>query len=64
MGDHPLQGRCLHTEQHKHRINTHGHPCLEWDTNPIPVVELAKMVREATVIGSFCVVTGFSFLSV
>jgi hypothetical protein len=23
-----------HTEQHKHRINAHRHPCLEWDSNP------------------------------
>jgi hypothetical protein len=28
----PSQGRCLHTGQHK--INAHGHPCLEWDSNP------------------------------
>jgi hypothetical protein len=28
------QGRHLQTEQHKHRINTHRHPCLEWDSNP------------------------------
>jgi hypothetical protein len=28
------QGRYLHTEQHKHRINAHRHPCLEWDLNP------------------------------
>jgi hypothetical protein len=27
------QGRYLHTEQHKHRINAHRHPCLEWDSN-------------------------------
>jgi hypothetical protein len=30
----PPQGRCLHTWQHKHRINAHRHPCLEWDSNP------------------------------
>jgi hypothetical protein len=30
----PSQGRYLHTEQHKHRINAHRHPCLEWDSNP------------------------------
>jgi hypothetical protein len=29
-----LQGCYLHTEQHKHRINAHRHPCLEWDSNP------------------------------
>jgi hypothetical protein len=28
------QGRYLITEQHKHRMNAHRHPCLEWDTNP------------------------------
>jgi hypothetical protein len=27
-------GRYLHTEQHKHRINAHRHPCHEWDSNP------------------------------
>jgi hypothetical protein len=30
----PSQGRYLHTEQHKHRINAHRHSCLEWDSNP------------------------------
>jgi hypothetical protein len=25
------QGFYLHTGQHKHRINGHRHPCLEWD---------------------------------
>jgi hypothetical protein len=30
----PSQGRYLHTGQHKHRINAHRHPCLEWDSNP------------------------------
>jgi hypothetical protein len=28
------QGRCLHTQQHKHRINAHRHPCLELDSSP------------------------------
>jgi hypothetical protein len=28
------QGRYLHTEQHKHRINAHKHQCFEWDWNP------------------------------
>jgi hypothetical protein len=28
------QGRCLHTEQHKHRINAHRHQCLDWVSNP------------------------------
>jgi hypothetical protein len=30
----PSQGPYLHTEQHKHRINSHRHLCLEWDSNP------------------------------
>jgi hypothetical protein len=30
------QDRYLHTEQHKHRIRTHRHPCLEWNSNPRP----------------------------
>jgi hypothetical protein len=30
----PSQGRYLYTEQHKHRINAHRHPYLEWDSNP------------------------------
>jgi hypothetical protein len=30
----PTQGRYLHTGEHKHRINAHRHPCLEWDSNP------------------------------
>jgi hypothetical protein len=33
-GISPPQGRYLHAEQHKHRINVHRHPCLEWDSNP------------------------------
>jgi hypothetical protein len=32
-GISPSQGRYLHTEQHKHGINAHRHPCLEWDSN-------------------------------
>jgi hypothetical protein len=28
-----LQDCYLHTEQHKHRINAHRHPCLEWHSN-------------------------------
>jgi hypothetical protein len=31
QGISPSQGRYLHTEQHKHRVNAHIHPCLEWD---------------------------------
>jgi hypothetical protein len=33
-GISPSQGRYPHTEEHKHRINSHRHPCLEWDSNP------------------------------
>jgi hypothetical protein len=33
-GISPSQGRYLHTEQHKHRINAHRHACLKWDSNP------------------------------
>jgi hypothetical protein len=33
-GVSPWQGHYLHTEQHKHRINAHIYPCLEWDSNP------------------------------
>jgi hypothetical protein len=32
----PSLGRYLHTEQHKHRINAHRHPCLEQYSNPRP----------------------------
>jgi hypothetical protein len=34
LGISPSQDRYLHTEKHKHRINTHRHPCLMWDSNP------------------------------
>jgi hypothetical protein len=34
QGISPSQGCYLHTEQHKHRITAHRHPCLEWDSNP------------------------------
>jgi hypothetical protein len=55
-GISPSQGRYLHTEQHKHRINSHRHPWVEWDSNSrFPVFELAKTVHDsdlaATVIG-------------
>jgi hypothetical protein len=33
-GISPSQGRYLHTEEHKHRINVDGHLCLDWDSNP------------------------------
>jgi hypothetical protein len=32
-GISPSQGRFLHTDQHKHRINAFRHPCFEWDSN-------------------------------
>jgi hypothetical protein len=35
-GDQPLQDLYLYTEQHKHRMNGHIHPCLEWDSNQRP----------------------------
>jgi hypothetical protein len=54
QGISPSQGRYLHTEQHKRRINAHRHPCLQWDSNPVFV--LAKTARaldhSATVIGT------------
>jgi hypothetical protein len=28
------QGRYIHTEQHKHRINAHGYPWFDLDSNP------------------------------
>jgi hypothetical protein len=31
-GISPSQGPYLHREQHRHRINAHRHPCLEWDS--------------------------------
>jgi hypothetical protein len=37
-GISPPQGRYLHTEQHKHRINAHKHPCLERDSNLLPSI--------------------------
>jgi hypothetical protein len=35
-GISPLQGLYLCTKEHKHRINAHRHPCLEWDLNSRP----------------------------
>jgi hypothetical protein len=29
----PSQGRYLHTEEHKQRINAHRQPCFKWDWN-------------------------------
>jgi hypothetical protein len=28
------QGRYLHAGQHKHRMNAHRRPCVQWDLNP------------------------------
>jgi hypothetical protein len=33
-GIRPSRGSHLHTGQHKHRINSHRHPFLEWYSNP------------------------------
>jgi hypothetical protein len=33
-GDQPVASRYLHIGHHKHRINPHRHPGLEWDSNP------------------------------
>jgi hypothetical protein len=33
-GISPSQGRYLHTEQHKNRVNPHRHSCFDWDSNP------------------------------
>jgi hypothetical protein len=35
-GMSPSQGRYLHTEQHKHRIDAKRHPCFEWSSNQRP----------------------------
>jgi hypothetical protein len=56
-GISPSQGRYLHTEQHRHRINAHRRPRLKWNSNPLSqCFERAKAVhtsdRAATVIGA------------
>jgi hypothetical protein len=33
-GESARRKAATYTEQHKHRINAHVHPCLEWDSNP------------------------------
>jgi hypothetical protein len=33
-GISPSQGRYLHIEQHKYRINAHRNACQEWNSNP------------------------------
>jgi hypothetical protein len=42
LGIRPSQGRNLHTEQHRHRINAHRLPCLEWDRTTITAFEREK----------------------
>jgi hypothetical protein len=51
-GMSPSQGRYLHTEQHKYRINAHRHPCFEWDSNPVfgGALTVQALDRAATVI--------------
>jgi hypothetical protein len=45
QGMSPSQARYQRTEQHKHRINVHRHPYLEWHSNP-------PLDRAATVIST------------
>jgi hypothetical protein len=33
-GDQPVARPLPTQKQHKHRINTHRHPCLKWDSKP------------------------------
>jgi membrane associated rhomboid family serine protease len=33
-GISPWQGRYLNAGEHKHIINAHRHPCLEWNSSP------------------------------
>jgi hypothetical protein len=55
-GISPSEGRYLHTEQHKQRINTQRHPCLEWFELTNPVFERVKtgqaIDRAASVMGN------------
>jgi hypothetical protein len=40
------QGCYIHIGQHKHRINTHRHPCLKWNLNSwSPAFEVSKTVH-------------------
>jgi hypothetical protein len=54
------QGRYLHTEQHRQRINAGRHPCFEWDLNPVHALD-----RVATVIyvEQSMVYTNLSFMT-
>jgi hypothetical protein len=57
MGNQP-HARPLPTQDNTNRINVDKHPFLEWDSNPIPAFERAKIIyalnRAATVTG-FCI---------
>jgi hypothetical protein len=50
-GISPSQGRFLHTEQHKHRINAHRHPCLGWESKRSSGWRQFMLDSVATVIG-------------
>lgn len=56
------------TAWHKHRINTSGHPCLKWDSNPQSQCSSKRrhfiyaLNRAATVI-SVTVLNGYSVIS-
>jgi hypothetical protein len=41
----PSQGRYLHKEQHKHRINEHRYLCLEWASNLIAAFVRVKTIH-------------------
>jgi hypothetical protein len=38
----PSQDLYLHTRQHKHGINAHRHPCLEWNSTQDPSVRAGE----------------------
>jgi hypothetical protein len=42
-GISPSQGFYLHTGQHKHRINTHRHPC-KWNSKRVHALDSATNV--------------------
>jgi hypothetical protein len=48
----PSQGRYLHTEQHKHRINAHRHVSRVGFEPTIPVIEQAKTVHALDLAGT------------
>jgi hypothetical protein len=57
-GMSPSQDRYLHTEQHKHRIKAHRHPCLrprghcDWLYGDLPERNLKSEVEDMEVIGT------------